>query len=210
MLLVASETGHVYTFATRKLQPMITSESGKALIQTCLNSPDPPVSQIPNPDQRMSATGYEETDLTYTVNENDAEKMQVRFIVWSRPIFWIVFIFHSSNYAYTREHKMTQRVWLKILLFLYEIFGEFSSMFFFPLHDLADPNIRQIYFISLSKYGKEKLLVGYFLCWSIFWAIRSHQPCVFAQSLHLPCILPCLYTTLAAKCSRKVFKLRVL
>ena len=77
MLLVASETGHVYTFATRKLQPMITSESGKALIQTCLNSPDPPVSQIPNPDQRMSATGYEETDLTYTVNENDAEKMQV-------------------------------------------------------------------------------------------------------------------------------------
>lgn len=80
MLLVASETGHVYTFATRKLQPMITSESGKALIQTCLNSPDPPVSQIPNPDQRMSATGYEETDLTYTVNENDAEKMQVRCI----------------------------------------------------------------------------------------------------------------------------------
>ena len=40
MLLVASETGHVYTFATRKLQPMITSDTGKALIQTCLNSPD--------------------------------------------------------------------------------------------------------------------------------------------------------------------------
>lgn len=76
MLLVASETGHVYTFATRKLQPMITSDSGKALIQTCLNSPDPPVSQIPNPDQRMSATGYEETDLTYTVSENDAEKVR--------------------------------------------------------------------------------------------------------------------------------------
>ncbi|XP_001635091.2 serum response factor [Nematostella vectensis] len=74
MLLVASETGHVYTFATRKLQPMITSESGKALIQTCLNSPDPPVSQIPNPDQRMSATGYEETDLTYTVSENETDK----------------------------------------------------------------------------------------------------------------------------------------
>ncbi|CAF4770589.1 unnamed protein product [Rotaria sp. Silwood2] len=36
MLLVASETGHVYTYATPKLQPMITSEAGKALIQTCL------------------------------------------------------------------------------------------------------------------------------------------------------------------------------
>merc|ERR1719167_1096187 len=29
MVLVASETGHVYTFATQKLQPMITSEAGK-------------------------------------------------------------------------------------------------------------------------------------------------------------------------------------
>jgi len=72
MLLVASETGHVYTFATRKLQPMITSDAGKALIQTCLNSPD--ISNG-NGDQRMSATGFEETDLTYTVNEeNSSEK----------------------------------------------------------------------------------------------------------------------------------------
>ena len=84
MLLVASETGHVYTFATRKLQPMITSDAGKALIQTCLNSPDPPGMQPGGPtcptgqppsvsggvgsaDQRMSATGYEETELTYNV-----------------------------------------------------------------------------------------------------------------------------------------------
>ena len=36
MLLVASETGHVYTFATRKLQPMITSDAGKALIQVTI------------------------------------------------------------------------------------------------------------------------------------------------------------------------------
>lgn len=80
MLLVASETGHVYTFATRKLQPMITSEAGKALIQTCLNSPDPP----PGPgasglDQRMSATGFEETDLTYSVAD-DCEK--VRYFIF--------------------------------------------------------------------------------------------------------------------------------
>lgn len=71
LLLVASETGHVYTFATRKLQPMITSETGKALIQTCLNSPDSPP-RDPSGDQRMSATGFEETDLTYQVAEADA------------------------------------------------------------------------------------------------------------------------------------------
>lgn len=74
MLLVASETGHVYTFATRKLQPMITSEAGKALIQTCLNTPD--LSNVSNADQRMCATGFEETELTYTVNEeNSSEKV---------------------------------------------------------------------------------------------------------------------------------------
>lgn len=72
LLLVASETGHVYTFATRKLQPMITSETGKALIQTCLNSPDSPPRSDPSTDQRMSATGFEEPDLTYQVSESDS------------------------------------------------------------------------------------------------------------------------------------------
>lgn len=42
LLLVASETGHVYTFATPKLQPLITKQEGKNLIQACLNSPDMP------------------------------------------------------------------------------------------------------------------------------------------------------------------------
>lgn len=72
LLLVASETGHVYTFATRKLQPMITSETGKALIQTCLNSPDSPPRTDPSMDQRMSATGFEEPDLTYQVSESES------------------------------------------------------------------------------------------------------------------------------------------
>lgn len=76
MLLVASETGHVYTFATRKLQPMITSEAGKALIQTCLNSPDPPASSSGG-DQRMSATGFEETELTYNISDEDSKVRQL-------------------------------------------------------------------------------------------------------------------------------------
>lgn len=81
MLLVASETGHVYTFATRKLQPMITSEAGKALIQTCLNSPDPPAGSASG-DQRMSATGFEETELTYNISD---EESKVRHMVYGSP-----------------------------------------------------------------------------------------------------------------------------
>jgi len=38
LLLIASETGHVYTFATSKLQPFVTHQEGKTLIQRCLNS----------------------------------------------------------------------------------------------------------------------------------------------------------------------------
>jgi serum response factor len=84
MLLVASETGHVYTFATRKLQPMITSDSGKALIQTCLNSPDGgagPATAAPagDDDQRMNPTGFEEPELTYgPVSEDDAPPTAVK------------------------------------------------------------------------------------------------------------------------------------
>ncbi|XP_005944516.1 serum response factor isoform X2 [Haplochromis burtoni] len=89
LLLVASETGHVYTFATRKLQPMITSETGKALIQTCLNSPDSPPRSDPSSDQRMSATGFEETDLSYQVSEADgcseAAKVQTSAPTWQPP-----------------------------------------------------------------------------------------------------------------------------
>lgn len=51
---------------------MITSETGKALIQTCLNSPDSPPRSDPSMDQRMSATGFEETDLTYQVSESES------------------------------------------------------------------------------------------------------------------------------------------
>mmetsp|Transcript_66141 Transcript_66141/g.99734 ORF Transcript_66141/g.99734 Transcript_66141/m.99734 type:complete len:157 (+) Transcript_66141:18-488(+) len=40
LLLVASETGHVYTFATPKLQPFVTLPDGKNLIQSCLNAPE--------------------------------------------------------------------------------------------------------------------------------------------------------------------------
>mmetsp|Transcript_2586 Transcript_2586/g.2892 ORF Transcript_2586/g.2892 Transcript_2586/m.2892 type:complete len:118 (-) Transcript_2586:99-452(-) len=47
LLLVASETGHVYTFATPKLQPMITRPEGKNLIQACLNAPDAPAATQP-------------------------------------------------------------------------------------------------------------------------------------------------------------------
>ncbi len=76
MLLVASETGHVYTFATRKLQPMITSDAGKALIQTCLNSPDIGMQG----DERIMSrrdgpSGFEETELTYNVNDDSHEKV---------------------------------------------------------------------------------------------------------------------------------------
>lgn len=61
LLLVASETGHVFTFATPKLQPLITKPEGKNLIQACLNAPDPmPVMAAPNPGRGNVQPRYEE------------------------------------------------------------------------------------------------------------------------------------------------------
>ncbi|KAI0978179.1 hypothetical protein GJ496_011489 [Pomphorhynchus laevis] len=36
MLVVASETGHVYTYATEKFKPLISGPAGKSLLQACL------------------------------------------------------------------------------------------------------------------------------------------------------------------------------
>jgi len=62
LLLVASETGHVYTFATPKLQPLITKAEGKNLIQSCLNAPDiaPQAGHVPRITQ-----GYSDPTLMY-------------------------------------------------------------------------------------------------------------------------------------------------
>ncbi|CAB3382362.1 Hypothetical predicted protein [Cloeon dipterum] len=99
MLLVASETGHVYTFATRKLQPMITSEAGKALIQTCLNSPDAsqpvPQASAASGDQRMSATGFEETELSYHIE--DGEKVRQQQLLSNYQL-------HESQYQSHSQH----------------------------------------------------------------------------------------------------------
>lgn len=40
LVVIQSENGDVYNFATKKFQPVITSEEGKELIRSCLSSPD--------------------------------------------------------------------------------------------------------------------------------------------------------------------------
>jgi SRF-type transcription factor (DNA-binding and dimerisation domain) len=105
MLLVASETGHVYTFATRKLQPMITSEAGKALIQTCLNSPDPPSGAS---DQRMSATGFEETELSYNIGDEDSK---VRQLVYGHGHHGHAHLGHPQAGHYGLEQGLMQQTY---------------------------------------------------------------------------------------------------
>lgn len=60
LVLIASETGHVYTFATPKLQPVVTLREGKELIQSCLNAPDtnyPPSDYMPNASNNGPSNG---------------------------------------------------------------------------------------------------------------------------------------------------------
>ncbi|CAI5451313.1 unnamed protein product [Caenorhabditis angaria] len=72
MLLVASETGHVYTYATAKLQPMISSDAGKSLIQACLNAPtsdDDDVAQ------------HSRTEFTFDAGNGTTANMRKRKII---------------------------------------------------------------------------------------------------------------------------------
>eukprot|EP01114_Cavostelium_apophysatum_P011635 TRINITY_DN2598_c0_g1_i2.p1 TRINITY_DN2598_c0_g1~~TRINITY_DN2598_c0_g1_i2.p1 ORF type:complete len:416 (+),score=118.82 TRINITY_DN2598_c0_g1_i2:164-1411(+) len=68
LLLVASETGNVYTFATPKLQPLITNPEGKTLIQACLNPPEQSEVQHSSSPPRtsgMSGTGHAHASHSY-------------------------------------------------------------------------------------------------------------------------------------------------
>jgi len=73
LLVVASETGHVYTFATPKLQPIIKQHEG--LIQQYLNGPSPTfgeVSKMYEASEHFPSknTGYyKDTDDTYSYDE---------------------------------------------------------------------------------------------------------------------------------------------
>ena len=82
--MVASETGHVYTFATPKLQPMITSDAGKALIQTCLHQPDPVIQNFEGAElqgcDRMCSSGYEETELGRYAHPSEKDKQKVNVL----------------------------------------------------------------------------------------------------------------------------------
>ncbi|KAI9484071.1 MAG: hypothetical protein EXX96DRAFT_164432 [Benjaminiella poitrasii] len=69
LLLVVSETGLVYTFTTTKLQPIVTKPEGKNLIQTCLNTPDPTVSEEMPSDTKLNEEeeeGEDEQEVTAT------------------------------------------------------------------------------------------------------------------------------------------------
>ena len=72
--------GHVYTYATAKLKPMITSEAGKALIQTCLAKEEPIVDPVidtvaptPAPTPAPCATTLNNNDVIF-VDENQRKK----------------------------------------------------------------------------------------------------------------------------------------
>jgi hypothetical protein len=74
LLLVASETGHVYTFATPKLQPLITKPDGKNLIQSCLNAPEvAPVAPQPQHHQARIPS-YDNPAIMYPTSELNREQ----------------------------------------------------------------------------------------------------------------------------------------
>ncbi|KAI8977288.1 hypothetical protein BDF20DRAFT_821027 [Mycotypha africana] len=65
LLLVVSETGLVYTFTTPKLQPLVTKQEGKSLIQECLNAPDPSLQE-----QLQQQEQHDQGNITVNLEKN--------------------------------------------------------------------------------------------------------------------------------------------
>ncbi|XP_050438007.1 uncharacterized protein LOC126844152 [Adelges cooleyi] len=96
MLLVVSETGAVSTFATHKLQPVITSEAGKTLIGACLNSSNPcPSSSDTNHSENCVEIDHCSQNFMNCVAPPTTCKQQIadttNFIVW-KYIYVIIII----------------------------------------------------------------------------------------------------------------------
>lgn len=106
LLLVASETGHVYTFATPKLQPLITKPEGKNLIQQCLNSteiPSQPVQQ-PQANARMNYGGGDASNGSGAFPEGEypsevEEKKPRTKVLFSLASHAVSFLMTVSSFA---------------------------------------------------------------------------------------------------------------
>lgn len=68
LLLVASESGHVYTFATDKLKPIILEHEN--IIQSCLNRQDGSEHR-PKDAEKSSDNAYLQTDCLYGTESED-------------------------------------------------------------------------------------------------------------------------------------------
>ena len=95
MVLVASETGHVYTFSTPKFKPILNSQQGRKLIRTCLsdetrnddeddiNIDEVKVDQLEEINQSDENADYGDND------ENDARYVLIFFLIVYSVSFFV-------------------------------------------------------------------------------------------------------------------------
>lgn len=69
LLLVASESGHVYTFATPKLRPIINEHEN--LIQSCLNAQGPGDQEYFHPEEQERDDYQDNYQTTDDLDKND-------------------------------------------------------------------------------------------------------------------------------------------
>jgi len=76
LVLVTSETGHVYTFATKKFQPFITDPKGKNLIQQCLSASEIEGNEQPDQDDDQDDNSNRSADSNSTPHDNQDVKQE--------------------------------------------------------------------------------------------------------------------------------------
>ncbi|VDK33650.1 unnamed protein product [Taenia asiatica] len=91
LLLVASETNHVYTFTTNRLKAIIDSDQGRELIQSCLGSraqtttsspslPTPPLASAQQQPRQSRGDEVEQADGRSALTETEPQTLSIQMI----------------------------------------------------------------------------------------------------------------------------------
>ena len=81
LLIVASETGNVYTYSTENFEPILTSQPGRNLIRTCLRTEQESQSMPQNKEKEAEITQSEVDQNQLNANDESGANLNYdRFI----------------------------------------------------------------------------------------------------------------------------------
>ena len=100
MLIVASETGHVYSFTTKSFESVLNSQSGRKMIRSCLQNVSNSESKVESVINADSIINNKINDDNYQANvEFEGIELTINFIFFiTSKLIFIEFLSIRTNF----------------------------------------------------------------------------------------------------------------